>query len=234
MVTESADYELAFRVALEAFWTDRAGQMARQRARGLTDAGTRGSVTGGTHLNGVRDVLHQVIRDAGLEPAPTSRLPGYYRAAKNWDTVVMKDDSVVAIIELKSQVGSFGNNINNRIEEMIGQSLDIWRATRERLLGPTRPWFGYVMILQEDAKSIRPQRAKSTILPVDPAFHLANYVEQYRLAFERLRLEGDFNAACLATTSATLGTPIAAYPDESMTFGKFARSLQARASEFTD
>ncbi len=146
----------------------------------------------------------------------------------------MKDDSVVAIVELKSQVGSFGNNINNRIEEMIGQSLDIWRATRERLLGPTRPWFGYLMVLQEDDRSTRPQRAKATILPVDPAFHLASYVEQYRIAFERLRLEGDFNAVCLATTAATLETPVASYPDQSMTFGKFARSLQARASEFTD
>lgn len=59
------DYEPAFAAAIEQFWEDRAGQMARQRLKGLTDAGTRGSVTGGTHLHAVRDVLHQVIIDAG-------------------------------------------------------------------------------------------------------------------------------------------------------------------------
>ncbi len=232
MAAEQPDYEAEFETAIEHFWKDRAGQTARQRARGLIDAGTRGSVTGGTHLNGVRDLIHQVIRDAGLEPAPSSRLPGYYRATKNWDTVVTSGDSVIAIIELKSQVGSFGNNVNNRIEEMIGQSLDVWRATRERLLGPTRPWFGYVMILEADDKSTRAQRPKNTLLPVDEAFHLASYVEQYRIAFDRLRLEGDFNAVCLATTSKVIDSPIVDYPDLSMTFAKFARSLQARASEF--
>ncbi len=116
------DYEPAFATAIEQFWQDRAGQMARQRAKGLTDAGTRGSVTGGTHLHAVRDVIHQVIIDAGMTPAGSNRLPGFYRAAKNWDTVVMHNGAVLAIIELKSQVGSFSNNINNRMEEMIGQS----------------------------------------------------------------------------------------------------------------
>jgi Restriction endonuclease XhoI len=170
------DYEPAFALAIEQFWQDRAGQMARQRAKGLTDAGTRGSVTGGTHLHAVRDVIHQVIIDAGLTPAGSNRLPGFYRAAKNWDTVVMHNGAVLAIIELKSQVGSFGNNVNNRIEEMIGQSADIWKATRERLLGPVRPWFGYVMILEADEKSTRSQARKNTILPVDPVFDRASAI----------------------------------------------------------
>ena len=41
------DYEPAFAAAIEQFWEDRAGQMARQRLKGLTDTGTRGSVRGG-------------------------------------------------------------------------------------------------------------------------------------------------------------------------------------------
>jgi len=227
---ELQDYEPAFNAAIEKFWFDRAGQTARQRARGLTDAGTRGSVTGGTHLNPVRDLIHQVIRDGGMEPATSSRLPGYYRPAKNWDTVVMHKGAVVAIIELKSQVGSFGNNLNNRVEEMIGQSLDIWRATREQLLGPLRPWFGYVMILEDHEKSRRPQAPKNALLQVDPAFHRANYIEQYRIALTRLKLEGDMNSVCLATTSQTNNEPVT-YPDPTMTFNRIADSLRLRIEE---
>jgi Restriction endonuclease XhoI len=221
------DYEPAFAMAIEQFWQDRAGQMARQRLKGLTDAGTRGSVTGGTHLHAVRDVIRQVVLDAGLTHADSNRLPGFYRAAKTWDTVVMHEGAVLAIIELKSQVGSFGNNVNNRIEEMIGQSADIWKATRERLLGPIRPWFGYVMILEADEKSTRPQALKNTMLPVDRVFDRASYVDQYGIALDRLRLEGDMNAVCLATTNRHEDNPVN-YPNPTMTFAHFARSLRLR------
>lgn len=186
--------------------------MARQRAKGLSDAGTRGSVTGGTHLHAVRDVIRQVILDAGLTHAASNRLPGFYRAAKIWETVVMHEGAVLAIIELKSQVGSFGNNMNNRVEEMIGQSGDIWKATRERLLGPVRPWFGYVMILEADEKSTRPQSLKKATLPVDPVFDRTSYVDQYGIALDRLRLEGDMNAVCLATTNRHHDNPVT-YPN---------------------
>jgi hypothetical protein len=48
------DYEPAFAMAIEQFWQDRAGQMARQRLKGLTDAGTRGSVIGGLLIRCLR------------------------------------------------------------------------------------------------------------------------------------------------------------------------------------
>jgi hypothetical protein len=145
----------------------------------------------------------------------------------------MNEGSVVAIIELKSQVGSFGNNLNNRIEEMMGQSLDIWRATKENSLGPMRPWFGYVMILEADAKSTRLQKPKKALLPVDSVFNKSSYVEQYSIALDRLRLEGDMNAVCLATTSKLGDVPVT-YPQESMTFNRFARSLHHRIMDTMD
>lgn len=132
----------------------RESQAGEQVARGVVDAGTRGAVTGGQHLNEVRDLIHQVLVDAGMDrPAGPNRLPGYYRGSKNWDTVIIYKGAIVAIIELKSQVGSFGKNQNNRIEEMLGQSLDIWKATRESMLGQIRPWFGYVMLLEDAVDS---------------------------------------------------------------------------------
>ena len=226
---EFPDYEPAFAAAIKSFWSVRAGQTAKNLKKGSPDAGTRGSVTGGAHLNAVRDVIHRVITDAGMKPAKSSQLPSYYRPAKNWDIVVMNEGAVVAIVELKSQVGSIGKNLNNRVEEMMGQSLDIWRATREHLLGPMRPWFGYVMILEADEKSTRSQTPNNTLLPVDAAFNKASYVDQNSIALNRLRLEGDMNSVCLATTSKSAKKP--KYPEESMTFSCFARSLHLRILE---
>jgi len=41
------------------------------------------------------------------------------------------------------QVGSFGNNYNNRTEEALGSAVDLWAAYREGAFKPSRgPWFG--------------------------------------------------------------------------------------------
>lgn len=226
------DYEERFRRAVSSYWMMRDQQAADQESRGVADAGTRGAVTGGHHLNLVAALVRGVFADAGLAPIAASRyiLPGYYRGSKNWDLVVPYRGSVVAIIELKSQVGSFGNNQNNRIEEMAGQSLDILRAAREHLLGPIRPWFGYLMLLEDHEDSRAPRRTPTNgDFPPDPAFHQASYLERYRIAFERLRLEGDLDAVCLA--SSDHATASVGYIDQTMSFNAFAAAIHARVIE---
>jgi len=48
-------------------------------------------------------------------------LPGWFRAEKKWDLVIVHEGELLAAIEFKSQIGpSFGNNFNNRTEEAIG------------------------------------------------------------------------------------------------------------------
>ncbi len=74
-----------------------------------------------------------VIRRTGTIP-----LPGFYRRAKNWDIVVTFENTLVAAIECKSQVGSFGNNFNNRTEEAIGNAVDLWRAYEAGYVGSVR------------------------------------------------------------------------------------------------
>jgi type II restriction enzyme len=227
----AADYEAQFAGAVRRFWQVRDDQAAAQSLRGVSDLGTRGAVTGGQHLNEVRSVIHRVLVDEGLVlPAGSNRLPGYYRGSKNWDSVVTYKGAVLAIIELKSQVGSFGKNQNNRIEEMLGQSLDIWRAAREEMLGPVRPWFGYVMLL-EDAVDSRAQSKTTThtLFPPDPSLALATPLERYRVAFDRMRLEGDLDAVCLAFSNREAMD--VSYPDRTMTFAAFAAALRARVIE---
>lgn len=193
------DYDAAVR----AFWTGRDLQTQRQIDSGRIDAGTRGSVTGGQHMGALQDVIADqflpltqmgaVIRRTGI-----ISLPGYYRRTKNWDIVVTIDDILVAAIECKSQVGSFGNNFNNRTEEAIGNAVDLWRAYEEGSLGEIRPWLGFAFVIEHAPGSTTPSRDRGQpIFRPEPIFDNSSYIDRYRILFDRLVRERLYDAACL-------------------------------------
>ena len=172
----TASYEEDYNAAVKAFWAGRDLQTQKQMETGKVDAGTRGSVTGGLHLNALQELIAREfasvaelgarVRQSGIIP-----LPGYYRRAKNWDIVVTYKDILVAVIECKSQVGSFGNNFNNRTEEAIGNAVDLWRAYEAGLVGTVKPWLGFVFVIEHTARSTAPIRDQGKPLyRTDPAF----------------------------------------------------------------
>lgn len=192
--------------AIHEFWARRAEQTKRQVATGKLDAGTRGSVTGGKHLEPLQVTIAQQfdplvdlgaeVRHSGLLP-----LPGYYRRAKNWDIVVTNGETLVAAIECKSQVGSFGNNFNNRTEEAIGNAVDLWRAYDAGLIGTVRPWLGFVFVIEDATGSTEAVHDQGTPLySTDPAFDDTSYTDRYRILFDRLVRERLYDAACLIST----------------------------------
>jgi len=93
-------------------------------------------------MDAIAKLLEEIFLDAGFPSESISRasrleLPGYYRAEKKWDLVVVHDGQLAAAIELKSQVGpSFGNNFNNRSEEAIGNATDIWTTASSTSADP--------------------------------------------------------------------------------------------------
>jgi hypothetical protein len=118
--------------AIKLFWRTRNRQSKRQGTKtGTKDAGLRAAVTGGKHLDGFSDICRGLFTEAGVPEAHVywqqkRDLPGYYRAEKNWDLIVVADGHLLAVIEFKAQVGpSFGNNFNNRSEEAIGTATDL-------------------------------------------------------------------------------------------------------------
>ena len=119
-------------------------------------------MTGGKQLDGFVELLRDFLEDAGLDrpciyASRKVELPGWYRAEKKWDLLIVRDSQLIAAMEFKSQVGSFGNNFNNRTEEALGNATDIWAAFREGAFKPSlRPWLGYVMVLEESKKSLEP------------------------------------------------------------------------------
>ena len=162
------------RNAVSYFWMTRERQAANQGGlSGIKDAGARAAVTGGAQMNGFIHLVRDLLYDNGLKQAEIKHacrmeIPGWYRAEKKWDLLVISDGMLLAGIEFKSQIGpSFGNNFNNRAEEAIGNATDLWAAYREGAFKPSqRPWLGYLMLLEECKASTAPVRSW------EPYFHV--------------------------------------------------------------
>jgi hypothetical protein len=225
-----------FEQAVREYWKVRARQQRRQKRSGRTDAGLRGAVTGGAQMDALAKLVEDTFVDAGFPPdaihrATNVELPGYYRAEKKWDLVVVHENQLAAAIEFKSQVGpSFGNNFNNRSEEAIGNAADIWVAYREGRFGKTRPWLGFFFLLEEHEKSTRPVGVREPIFKVEETFREASYKRRYELLCRRLVLERLYDAACFVTSSASPKSPIHE-PADDMSFGNFIKQIEGRAAQ---
>jgi len=101
-----------------------------QNERGVEDKGKRSEVTSGKHLDELVKVIASDLESAGIltneifSSSDDLNLPGWFRATKRWDVLAYHGDSLIVAIELKSIGGSYGKNLNNRVEEAIGESTD--------------------------------------------------------------------------------------------------------------
>lgn len=170
----------------------------------------------------------QVFCEQGME------LPGWYRPEKRWDLLVVADGTFLAGIEFESQVGSFGNNYNNRTEEAIGSAADLWAAYREGAFKPSaKPWLGYLMLLEDAPGSSKPVRAQEPHFRVFPEFRNASYAKRYEILLTKLVRERLYDAACFLLSNSKEG-PRGDYrePAPELSFEKFMASLLARGISF--
>ncbi len=190
--------------AVARYWSRRSGQATKQKSVGrVSDSGARSEVTGGQHLSAFTDLICDVVRKAGFAESEVRfksgvEIPGFYRPTKKWDVVVMRENRLCAAVELKSQVGpSFGNNFNNRTEEAIGNSVDIWKAFQEKVIGAHPPWLGYFFFLEDAPGSTKPVGLAKSVFKPDRIFENTSYADRYRILCERMVLERNYNAATL-------------------------------------
>jgi len=219
--------------AVRFFWKTRSGQSERQQQSGISDRGSRGAVTGGAQLDGFINLVHELLLEKGI-PAESIfikkkvDLPGYFRPVKNWDLLVVHDGDLLAAIEFKAQVGpSFGNNFNNRTEEAIGSSTDLWTAYRERVFHDSpQPWLGYFFLLEKAAKSFSPVKATANHFPIIEEFNNTSYAERYEIFCRKLMAERLYNSACMLVSDRETGIKgMYSEPNRALSFNKFARSL---------
>jgi len=227
--------------AVQQFWRVRERQAAKQgRGTGRRDAGFRTAVTAGKHLDGFIAVCRDLMIEAGLPRASIHwdskrELPGYYRAEKSWDLLVVVDGHLLAIVEVKAQVGpSFGNNFNNRTEEALGNATDLWAAYREGAFRLSeRPWLGYLFLLEECPKSLAPVGVREPHFQVFDGFRGASYANRYEILLTKLLRERLYDGACLLLSTKKGGLR-GQYrePSKELGFQNFASALLARAMAF--
>jgi hypothetical protein len=138
-----------------------------------------------------------------------------------WDSIVIYKGRLIAAFELKSQVGSFCNNFNNRTEEAIGSAKDFWTAYREKafdlsnyvkpdfhasgLIDIKPPFLGYLMLLEDCIDSTTPVRVDEEHYKVFPEFKQTSYATRYKLLCEKLVLEGLYTSASLILSDSVEG-----------------------------
>ncbi|OHC64661.1 MAG: restriction endonuclease [Rhodocyclales bacterium RIFCSPLOWO2_02_FULL_63_24] len=208
MALDLVDYEKKARKAVKTFWIKRKAATQKQIESGKADQGERAGVTSGKNMDGFVALVVDIVRANGLARAQIHQkravltLPGYFRPTKLWDLLVIHKGELIAAIELKSQVGpSFGNNFNNRTEEAIGTAHDLWTAYREEAFGKQpRPFVGWLMMVENAAKSRSPVRDASPHFPVFEEFKNASYLERYDLLCQKLVQEQLYTTAALITS----------------------------------
>lgn len=226
-----------FQEAIRSFWQTRTNQASKQAARGGIDQGARSAVTGGAQMNGFANLIADLAERCGAKPnqifvGPRQvDLPGFYRATKAWDFLIVVEKKLIAAIELKSQVGpSFGNNFNNRTEEAIGTAVDLWTAYREGSLQTSpAPWLGYLFLLEDCPESRTHVRVNESHFPVRSEFSRASYSERYELFCRKLMLERQYSCTCFLMADRNRADEVPNYiePASDLSASSFLSQLQA-------
>jgi len=200
------------RDAVAHYWSTLTNQSGRQNPD-RADVGNRTAVTGGGQMDGFANMFAAVAMQMGIpstEIFMRSRveLPGYYRPTKRWDLVIVRDGQLLAAVEFKSQAGpSFGNNFNNRTEEVIGSAVDLWTAFAKGAYSPNRvrPWIGWLMLLEECTGSTEPVVLKSPHFAAFPEFENSSYADRYGILVNKLKQEGLYTETALVLSDRVEG-----------------------------
>jgi len=192
-------------------------------------------------MDGFAGLIEDVLVEAGVPRDSVKHdyyatLPGYYRHEKEWDTAVVHDDELLAVVEYKSQASSFGNNLNNRAEEAIGSNTDLLQAYEDGVFEPSpAPWIGYLMLMADNESSRTAPTLREPNFSVDDEFRDATYVDRMELLCLRMVRQRLANSAAFILSDEERGTDGEYwYPNEELQFNRFARSLASHVQGHID
>ena len=94
--------------AVRWYWETRSGQGKSQRASESKTRGRRAEVLGGKQMDGFAGLVEDLLVEFGVPRASVvhdyhATLLGYYRHEKEWDTAVVHEGELLAVLEFKSQ-----------------------------------------------------------------------------------------------------------------------------------
>ncbi len=234
------DLDARVKAAVRKFWKAQHDALKAKRRAKKKDTGRRGALTSGRHLAAFAALIREIVAANGLPESDVLTsgdhvtIPGYFRATKSWDLLVVHRGLLVAAIELKSMGSSFGNNLNNRAEEILGQSLDLLKAHEHRLYRASpRPFLGYCVLLADEPAAHRTVGTSSPHFDVLPEFAKASYAERFAILCRKLVEEELYAEACLLLTPPAAGLKSGEYRhiDEATSFKRFAVGLAAHVAK---
>ena len=237
LVLNNLDERLA--KAVKSFWSSQEGALLAKKESKRPDTGNRGAVTSGKHLHSFVDLISEIVQENGLESASLHRLgsnvtiPGFFRATKNWDLIIVHKGILVAAIEMKSMGSSFGNNLNNRAEEILGQSLDFLKAHERRIFRDCpKPFLGYCVILADSPKIHLPVSASSPHFDVLPEFANVGYAERFNLLCRKMVEVEVYSEAALLLSEPVAGRKSGASRSlaDATSFKRFISGLAAHVA----
>lgn len=226
--------------AVAHYWGTRGTQRDKQKLAGRADQGLRSAVTGGAHMDGFIDLFTELVVAVGIPASCVHRskdveLPGFFRPTKEWDLLVIRENTLLVAVEAKSQVGpSFGNNFNNRTEEAMGSALDLWTAYREHAYSASpQPFLGYFFMLEDCDASQRSVKVREPHFKVFPEFVGASYRSRYELFCRKLVLERHYTAAAFITSTEREGQQgTFVTPADDLSVDRFAKTLIGHLAAF--
>lgn len=161
----------------------------------------------GNSLDSLADTIENIVLNSVCSQSKISVLkgrkahvPGYFRPAKNWDIVIKKNDDIIAVIELKSLTCSHGNNFNNRVEECLGNAIDI--ITYYRNKEKECPFIGYLLVINENDQTIKKRKFQVVGGSLDK-FLNTGYLERAHILCNHLNTSQIYHSAELITYSIT-------------------------------
>ncbi len=210
----------------------------KQAERGVTDVGNRAQITAGTHMNTISELIVEDLIASGISKRSLfynkkdSEIPGWFRATKQWDILAFDKDQLVAAIELKSISSSYGNNMNNRTEEALGEAIDAKFSMNRGLLNRvTPPILAYAMIVKKDETSQAIcKKPSSHHFSYDPIFEDTSYLDRFSILCQRLRREEIFGAVWFVVVDPVARTVEEPVPE--LSYERFLSEIKGRVEAF--
>ncbi|MFF9398081.1 PaeR7I family type II restriction endonuclease [Streptomyces sp. NPDC014744] len=180
------------REAARTFWTTRERRDAQQvRASNAYD--TLVTTT-------VDSLVARGIDPTWIRVGRAAEFPGSYGLGRSaWDIAIFRDDTPLAAVTFKSLGGpTYGNNFNNRIQELTGNAFAV-RQLDGQSIERFRPYLGLFFILQESEganKPTRRPRSSSTESSWGPS-----YKDRLGDTFTQFRSDGLYDGIAYVSTS---------------------------------
>ncbi len=157
-----------------------------------------------SRLEGFHTLVRHVLADNGPPEARVHtqhglELPGFFMPTRPWDIVVMHEERLVAALGIRSRAArSVENEFVTLGEEALCTGKEMDALCRRQAFGPgLRPWFGWLVLLEDSPALWRTAEGAPTLLQSLPEHRHSSHAERYELLLRKLERDRLFDTCAL-------------------------------------